>query len=31
MSLEQARDFWIKLYQHIVISEATYKELLQQN
>ncbi|MBV9386930.1 MAG: NblA/ycf18 family protein [Chroococcidiopsidaceae cyanobacterium CP_BM_ER_R8_30] len=29
MSLEQAKDFLVKLYQHMVISEVTYRELLQ--
>ncbi|MBV8884496.1 MAG: NblA/ycf18 family protein [Chroococcidiopsidaceae cyanobacterium CP_BM_RX_35] len=29
MSLEQAKEFLVKLYQHMVISEVTYKELLQ--
>lgn len=29
MSLEQAKDFLVKLYQQMVIREVIYKELLQ--
>ena len=31
MSLEQAQDFLVKLYQQMVMREATYKELLKHH